>query len=321
MFQHILVPLDGTKEAELALLFAARIARVSGATLTLLSVISERVAVPVGAGQGSRETMDAEKQGESHYLARLCIDPALDGIKVESKLYASAEVGAIEEGIAAVPVDLIVLCRRERSDAESSRLERIIQAVSLDRAVPLLLLHEHEIKQLVKGNASHPFRILVVLDGSKRAEEAIQPAAMLSAMLSAPEPASLHLLGIVCPRVTAMNIHTGKITRQTNEEAWEAARTHLRDISRKLYREVVCNVPLRMSSSLCPGQDMPEVLTAVAMLEQTLTSPALSALALNTNGQISITHWLLGRITKQILEPTHLPILLVNRLEEEVCSN
>jgi len=40
MFRHILVPLDGSSLAEQALPLAARLAKVSGGTITLLRVTS-----------------------------------------------------------------------------------------------------------------------------------------------------------------------------------------------------------------------------------------------------------------------------------------
>ena len=40
MFQHILVPLDGSPRAERALPIAARIARTSGGSILLLQVVS-----------------------------------------------------------------------------------------------------------------------------------------------------------------------------------------------------------------------------------------------------------------------------------------
>jgi nucleotide-binding universal stress UspA family protein len=45
MFQHIVVPLDGSPRAEQALPVAARIARASGGTLTLLRVVTHLIEV------------------------------------------------------------------------------------------------------------------------------------------------------------------------------------------------------------------------------------------------------------------------------------
>ena len=49
---------------------------------------------------------------------------------------------------------------------------------------------------------SHPLRTLVALDGSARAEEAIEPAAYLTAALAAPAQGTLHLMRVVQPGPT-----------------------------------------------------------------------------------------------------------------------
>ena len=162
---------------------------------------------------------------------------------------------------------------------DSLSLKHIIQAISHDRAIPIVLLDERGSDWQVRGNSLHPFRVLVVVDGSKRAEAAIEPAAKLSALLSAPEPGSLHLLGIVRPGVVSIDMDAGKIVKQTNEEAYEERRMYLQDVTKRIFREIVCNVPLHISSSLCFAQDISEVLAAVIRIEQ-YPAVRLSAIAL-----------------------------------------
>src|SRR5689334_6211282 len=48
MFSHIVVPLDGSREANIAVPHACLMARVSGATVTLLRVVSSGREVPKG---------------------------------------------------------------------------------------------------------------------------------------------------------------------------------------------------------------------------------------------------------------------------------
>ncbi|HCJ35480.1 MAG TPA: hypothetical protein DHV65_14445 [Ktedonobacter sp.] len=43
MFQRLLIPLDGSERAERALLVAARLARNSGGSITLLRVVTPRL--------------------------------------------------------------------------------------------------------------------------------------------------------------------------------------------------------------------------------------------------------------------------------------
>ena len=52
MFEHILVPLDGSTRAKEALPIAARVARASGSSVVLLQVVSFPMSYGYGGGLG-----------------------------------------------------------------------------------------------------------------------------------------------------------------------------------------------------------------------------------------------------------------------------
>ena len=54
MYSRLLVPLDGSATAELALHHAAALARLSGATLVLLHVIEDRMVRALGSDTSRR---------------------------------------------------------------------------------------------------------------------------------------------------------------------------------------------------------------------------------------------------------------------------
>ena len=102
MFHHILVPLDGTDVAELAIPFAAHIAHATGGSLTLVRVIH----APLRSGlfgaepvTGLAPTMlETQYALAHHYLATISkmYTTELAGIPLETDIELGATTPAIE---------------------------------------------------------------------------------------------------------------------------------------------------------------------------------------------------------------------------------
>lgn len=316
MFRHILVPLDGTKCAELAIPLAARIARASGATLTLLSVIeasSASLADATSVGMSSQRIMDAERRNGLSYLSRMENNACLRDLPVEVKLCFGSWSGSLIENAEMEYIDLIVMYGRGGADIRYNAMGSVVQYISHHGPIPVLLLHDQEAPE--KQNELRPFRLLVALDGSKRAEAAIRPAAMLGVLLSAPEPGNLHLLCIGRSASAAANLNAEETVKQTNEDGRKATQVYLENIKRKMFREIVYNFPLDISFSLGYGQDIPTILADLIKLEYTLVSPPLSAFALSIHDRYDNARCLLGSITEALLGVAHPPILAMQQAE------
>jgi nucleotide-binding universal stress UspA family protein len=89
MFQHILVPLDGSPRAEQALPVAARIARSTGSSLLLVQVVSLATDYSGGwapAPMENQEEIDQEIGSATTYLKSLATSPELAGIEIKMKV-------------------------------------------------------------------------------------------------------------------------------------------------------------------------------------------------------------------------------------------
>src|SRR5690242_10465536 len=85
MFHHILVPLDGSIRAEQALPVAARIARASRGSLTLVTVVTPATDVVWEAGEPVpclTDTFEKEYTIAMEYLNLLASSQGLSGIPV-----------------------------------------------------------------------------------------------------------------------------------------------------------------------------------------------------------------------------------------------
>jgi nucleotide-binding universal stress UspA family protein len=118
MFQRILVPLDGSDFAELALPLAASIAHRAGATLDLVrGHVVYALKTPASHWAAFDPTMEAEyKQEEKLYLdstARLLSTES--NVRVCTNLVAGFEAEGILEHIGSTHPDLIVITTHGRA--------------------------------------------------------------------------------------------------------------------------------------------------------------------------------------------------------------
>src|SRR5689334_23295333 len=104
MFQHILVPLDGSSRAEQAIPLAARIARGSGARVILARVITP-LPEPASLIAMGMPVVDASMQDEVNceartYLLQMKTAASLAGLNVTVMLLHGADVAAELEAYA-----------------------------------------------------------------------------------------------------------------------------------------------------------------------------------------------------------------------------
>jgi nucleotide-binding universal stress UspA family protein len=204
MPQHILVTLDGSPLAEQALPYAAALARMYGARLTLARV-PETLVVPV-ASAGVWITREAEpheaREQAAAYLAELAARPALADLAPDSLLPGHPVVAGLLEAIHQTGADLVVLTTHGLSGVTrlllGSVASKLVQQSPANVLVVPALEDEDEDQAAedeavvaqarpgadtsVDGLAWEPvFDTLVVpLDGSANAEDALPVAGELA---------------------------------------------------------------------------------------------------------------------------------------------
>lgn len=192
MFQHLLVPLDGSEMAEAVLPAAVELARKQGARLTLLHVLEHNAP---GEVHGQRHIMN-EKEG-LRYLdetaARLSPGP-----RVETHVHLNQEHDisrSIVEHAAELGVDLILICTHGRNNLRRWLFGSIAQQLLAQGDTPVLVIYPSEIPQ---GQGFTCRRILTPLDGDPEHEAGLRVAIDLARACSA----ALHLLVVVPTRET-----------------------------------------------------------------------------------------------------------------------
>ena len=175
---RFLVPLDGSRLAEVVLPVAASLAARLRAKLTLLAVM-ERGAPATVHGQ-RHITGTAEAEAYLREVARRCAAP---GVAIEWHVHPNEEgdvAKSIIDHAADLEADLIILCTHGGGGARRVLFGSVAQQVLRGGTRPVLLIRplEDQPPDDVAGWDLH--RLLVPLDGSRASEAALPVARTLA---------------------------------------------------------------------------------------------------------------------------------------------
>jgi nucleotide-binding universal stress UspA family protein len=173
MFQHILVPLDGSALAEAALPVAASLAKTLDASITLIHVIEKNAPQAV---HGEHHLTDPDEA--CSYLDRLAREAFPPGVQVDQHVHTS-EVSnvarSIVDHVGEFAPDLIVMCSHGSGGLRDILVGNIAQQVIAQGKRPVLLIHP-------LSDTPVPFQckqILVPMDGKPAHEHGLGIAAGL----------------------------------------------------------------------------------------------------------------------------------------------
>jgi len=328
MFQRILVPLDGSKRAESALLVAARIARASQGSIVLLRV----VAIPARYGPYIYESylsqtpfylqqvLDLETVKAKDYLADVTQLPVLAGIATETEVLSGATEPAIEIGLREHHVDLVVMCSHGYTGFKRWVVGSLSQKLARHSPVPVLVLQEGGTLPIRSfPEPSRPLRALmglVALDGSALAEAALVPAAQLVASLAAPAQGILLLTRVVnLPHNAGDQGRGAHVDPRAKEAALEEARTYLSAVADRLRNALPTDLKLSILISVAAGKDVANTLLTVAehggYAGGSLALGSCDLIAMATHGRSGLQRLAIGSVTERVLGAAEHPVLVV----------
>jgi len=299
MYRRILVPLDGSAFAEAAIPLAERTAGACGAELHLVRVHPVRAQPsppPTGAGDRLREDEDDRLwEDERGYLSRLRASLMARGLAETRITVLKGEVADTLLTYARFQsIDLIVLATHGRGG-----LERAFQGSVADELVrrartPVLL------ERIAEGAAGSEAvgcfdRILIPLDGSRLAEEAIRPALALGR----PFRAQYTLLQVVrSVTVLASLPEPPRADRRLLAQFAMEARQYVEEVASGLRRE-----DLSVSTRVEVGDEPAEAIARVAAEER-------AVVAMATHGRSGLSRLVMGSVADAVLRRATPPLLL-----------
>lgn len=315
MFRHILVPLDGSARAEQALPVAARLARASQGTVTLLQVIDlthDALSYGIEAPVLSQHVVEDTLSKARDYLSQQRHSHSLESVVVQERVISGNPAEEIIAQAAEPPIDLVVLSSHGYTGIKRWLLGSVAEKVARHAQVPVLILRDKE--PLRTHQNSDGLRIahaLVPLDTSPRSLDALAPAAELVAALSTAGQGKLHLVQIV-----ALAEKTNTMER---EELLQAANQNLDAIGQSIRDGLVARFGAELHPALSWSVSITDDIAEgiVQMAESGKTSgeagkvPASDVIVLTTHGSGSLYKWPFGSVAERVLHATRLPILLV----------
>jgi nucleotide-binding universal stress UspA family protein len=288
MLKTILLPLDGSPLAERALPYAATLAQRANATIALVEAV---VAHVFPGSDLSNAQIDVTKRAD-HNLQAAADRLGAAGVTAEPHVYYDEAVHAILDAADRQAADLIVMSTHGRSELGRMLYGSVADQVLRRATVPVLL---------VPPGVSHawsterPLSVLVPLDGSELAEEALESADLLAehgdtrlTLLRVIEPPSYPVYG------------DGYAYIPYDEDAAIAdARKYLQAQQARLHergREAEVKVAVGVAGGVIP---------AVAR-EQ-----AADVIVMATHGHGGLTRLIIGSVATSTLRQTTVPLLLV----------
>lgn len=315
MFQHILVPLDESFRAEQALPVAARIARATDGSVQLVQVVYPPIdysggiaPVPMLTEQVVEEVMATA----TNYLKAVATSPRLSGIETRIEVSFGPPAQSLIAAAKAYESDLVVLCSHGRTGLTRWALGSVAHALVHHSTVPVLVLRQDAALSLSQNGAgARTLRTLVPLDGSRLSEDALNPAASLTAALAAPAQGALHLVQVVKP--VPATAEEGTIS-ELHEEAYQPATAYLASVAERL-QATVKNLKLALTYSVEFGTDVASTLLSLAEDGSKWKEPgdasAYDLIAISTHGRVGLERWAMGSVTERVLNATKLPMLIV----------
>jgi nucleotide-binding universal stress UspA family protein len=299
-FKSVLVPLDGSSLAEQALPLAGRIARLVGGKLRLALVhqLPPAPLDPIAAKMFTSIEL-ASRKSERAYLRGRQARLREEGFKLSSAVTLTGAVGpALAQYVRELGVELVVMATHGRGGVRRAWLGSVADYLIRHLELPVVLVRPAEEGAAAPARPAEGGQILVPLDGSALAEEALQPAAALARAWSA----ELALLQVVTPVLTVTDpalpppsAYDAEFTTLSRD----AAQDYLDDIAERLRGE-----GLRVTGAAVVGWNTVDTILEVARPER------VALIAIATHGRGGLRRLALGSVADKLVRAADVPVLV-----------
>ncbi len=343
-YMTILVPLDGSPQAERAVPIAARLAQSAGGSIALVQAVRAPVEVEFGAAPPAAWALPArpeEQEMAKRYLANVRQAEIPSETPVQTHVMVGPPAAMIRAASVGLGADLIVMTSHGRTGLGRWLLGSVTAEVTRESRIPVLVVRESALtgaltdqdrsrRAALAAEDQRPLSALVPLDGSTLAEAALRPIVGLLGALADPAPRALHLLAVVEPLPLTETAALGRGIAGEGHVALTAAdRTMLGEAEQYLCataeqiprdtQDILSGQKLSVTWAAVWSPDVAHTILAVAeaglddgegMLHSTHWPPS-DMIAMATHGRGGLTRWVMGSVTDRVLHATHLPLLVV----------
>ncbi len=300
MYKRVLLPLDGSELAEVALAYAKGIASRLGLEVLLLHV----------AGKGESDSLPLHRA----YIEQVCERLRREMAEVQEKIGGKAVTvkGEVVMGYAAdeilryageKEVDLILMATHGRSGIRRWVMGSVADKILRSSAFPVLLVRAGMPKDAAYERWSSP-KLLVPLDGSEVAELVLPHVEELA---SPQDGAAAQVILIrvceplVLPPVTTpeTSVNWGTAADEFLLKSKKSAEKYLSRVQRGL-----TDVGLKVSMEILEGDP------AIGIIDYA-SEREVNLIVMATHGRSGLGRWAYGSVAQKILQGASSPILLV----------
>lgn len=279
MFSRILVPLDGSALAESALSLAEQFIEGSEGRLILLRVVPYFTVL--AADPLLYEEMNRLGEDEALAYLRSIRNELPDPGKADIVCQVGSAADSILQYSMENDVDLIVMSSHGRSGINRWVYGSVAERIMSQAPCPTLIINARQSSQ-----EGAPSKILVPLDGSGLAEQALHPALDLAQLLDA----ELYLLSVTT---------SGELRIETASEAGAfadiengevvKAKDYLQDLAENLdYQKVNCAVEIASGS------------VAEAIMDYAAEN-GMELIIMSSHGRTGLKRWVYGSVAEKVL--------------------
>lgn len=295
MLKTLLVPLDGSALAERAVPFAARLSRETGARLVLVRAAPEAglwlLELADLAEQEAAPPQLTERERAEAELAEVAGRLQAEGLQVETRVIEDDAVHAIQQVAGEIAADLIVMSTHGRSGLGRWIYGSVADRIMRRAEVPVLLVPAGSEG---RWEAGQPCRVLVALDGSDLAREALGPASELARALSA----ELLLVRVVAPPSYVYPSAYPYLDQQLQAELAEAER-YLEGVATELRAQ-------GLAVARCVAVGSPASTIVGVAREQ-----RADLIAMATHSRGGLARLVMGSVATGTVQRAEVPVLLV----------
>lgn len=287
MWKKILVPLDGSDLAELALPYAQELADAFNSELILLYV--------------SEPTDEEHLHMHQLYLKELADQMEKQIKRISPVVKEGKTVEEIVKYTEKNDIRLIIMASHGRSGIIPWAREGIADKVIDATGVPLLLIKETKRRRRTKEKKYLISRILLPLDGSEAGEAAITQVKGLRSRLEA----EVTLLEVVS---TGRHLRTvgGLDYILYPESEIESFKTEAKEYLDKVYKRLQRGKKTKgeLTIAIRTGEVTKEILNYAK-------KKRVSLIAIASHGHSGMTKWVFGSTAQKVIEDSPIPVLVV----------
>jgi len=282
--QEILIPLDGSTEAESVLPYLRDLAPKFGSRVHIL-----------GVGIG-RKTRRVNRLIED-YINRTANMLHSDNIKAEPVIRYGVAADKILDFTAEKEIDLIIMATHGRSGITRWWMGSVAEKVISEATAPVLLVRSKRpstTRATDKLNFTH--KILAPLDGSDIGEAALPYAETIATN----SRASVSLLQVISPPGTVeANLLGGPDWRKFVKAMHDAGENYLKSVAERLSGRGV-----KVIYEVATGDPADKIV-------EYAKDKGINLIAMSTHGRTGVARWVLGSVADKVLHGARIPILLV----------